>query len=333
MCVCKKQQQKKRYFLLARRHFQRKKISSHLTFSSCFFNSLNRSINQKMDGPVEVTKQLFVRPLRNDVTREEVQDHFSRAAPVVEVRLMEGYAFVTFENEDDAKQALELLNDAEFNGEKLQIEFAKERREDTRGKYRLLITNLAEGTAWQDIKDFVREKTDSQPSYVKVFTNFDNGETTCSMQFQSREDLDRAIPLLDKAVFRDITIGAEEDTSPYIPPPPRGRGGFRGRGRGGFDRGFRGGRGGYDRYDRGGFRGGRGGFDRGFDRGGFRGGRGGYDRGGFRGGRGGFDRGGFRGGRGGFRGGRGGYDRGGYDRDNFNDRGGSYDRERSPTRF
>ena len=31
--------------------------------------------------------------------------------------------------------------------------------------------------------------------------------------------------------------------------------------------------------------------------------------------------------------GRGGYDRGGYDRDNFNDRGGSYDRERSPTRF
>ena len=69
------------------------------------------------------------------------------------------------------------------------------------------------------------------------------------MQFQSREDLDRAIPLLDKAVFRDITIGAEEDTSPYIPPPPRGRG-FRGRGRGGFDRGFRGGRGGYDRYDR-----------------------------------------------------------------------------------
>ena len=111
-----------------------------------------------MDGPVEVTKQLFVRPLRNDVTREEVQDHFSRAAPVVEVRLMEGYAFVTFENEDDAKQALELLNDAEFNGEKLQIEFAKERREDTRGKYRLLITNLAEGTAWQDIKDFVREK-------------------------------------------------------------------------------------------------------------------------------------------------------------------------------
>ena len=32
------------------------------------------------------------------------------------------------------------------------------KEEDTRGKYRLLITNLAEGTAWQDIKDFVREK-------------------------------------------------------------------------------------------------------------------------------------------------------------------------------
>ncbi|KAL6450837.1 NPL3 Serine/arginine [Candida maltosa Xu316] len=279
-----------------------------------------------MDGPVEASKQLFVRPLKYETTKEELEDHFSRAAPVTDVRLMEGYAFVSYENEENAKQAIELLSDADFMGEKLSLEFARERKEDTRGKYRLLITGLQEGTAWQDIKDFVRDKTDSQPNYVKVFTNYETGQTTCSLQFESQEELDKAIPLLDKAVFNEVTIGAEEDTSPWVPPPPR-RGGFRGGrgGRGGFDRGFRGGRGG---FDRGGFRGGRGGFDRGF-----RGGRGGFDRGGFRGGRGGFDRGGFRGGRGGFdRGGfRGG--RGGYDRGNFNDRGGSYDRERSPTRF
>ena len=61
-----------------------------------------------MDGPVESSKQLFVRPLAYEVTSEQVQDHFSRAAPVVDVRLMEGYAFVTFENEEDAKQAQEM---------------------------------------------------------------------------------------------------------------------------------------------------------------------------------------------------------------------------------
>lgn len=283
-----------------------------------------------MDGPVESSKQLFVRPLAYEVTSEQVQDHFSRAAPVVDVRLMEGYAFVTFENEEDAKQAIELLGETELNGVKLQIEFARERKEDTRGKYRLSITNLPEGTAWQDVKDFVREKTNSPVNYVKVFTNYETNETTCSLQFESAEDLEKAIPLLDKSIFNDVTIGAEEDTSPWVPPPPRGRGGFRGRGRGGFDRGFRGGRGGFDR----GFRGGRGGFDRGYgDRGGFRGGRGG-----FRGGRGSYDRGfgdrgGFRGGRGGFRGGRGGYGDRGFDRGSYGDRGGSYERERSPTRF
>ena len=134
--VCVKNNNKKRYFCWLVATFKGKNFIPSYFFFLFLIPSIDQSI-KKMDGPVEVTKQLFVRPLRNDVTREEVQDHFSRAAPVVEVRLMEGYAFVTFENEDDAKQALELLNDAEFNGEKLQIEFAKERREDTRGKYRL----------------------------------------------------------------------------------------------------------------------------------------------------------------------------------------------------
>ncbi|CCG24753.1 Npl3 RNA-binding protein [Candida orthopsilosis Co 90-125] len=277
------------------------------------------------------TKQLFVRPIRSDVREEDLIEHFSAAAPVVEVRLMEGYAFLTFDNESDAGEALSKFAGTDFRDEQLQVEFAKERKEDTRGKYRLKITGLPEGTAWQDVKDFVRDKTGTEANFVRVFRDYDSGDTICSLQFETGEDLEKSIPLLDKANFGEATIGAEEDTSPYVPPPRRGgfrggRGGFRG-GRGGFDRG------GYDRGFGGGFRGGRGGYG---DRGGFRGGRGGYgDRGGFRGGRGGYgDRDGFRGGRGGygdrdgFRGGRGGYDRGGYD-----DRQGSYNRERSPNRF
>ncbi|KAI5962163.1 uncharacterized protein KGF55_003239 [Candida pseudojiufengensis] len=283
------------------------------------------------------TKQLFVRPIPYGTSEDEVRDFFNEVAPVTDIRLMESYAFVGFENEDDAGKALDELNSQIFKQEPLQIEFAKERKEDTRGKYRLKITGLPDNVAWQDIKDFVRDKTSKEPNYVKVFRDYETGENRCTMQFESAEDLEEAIPLLDKTDYNGVEVGAEEDTSPYFPPRRGGfRGGFRGRGgydggfrgRGGYDGGFRG-RGGYG--DRGGFRG-RGGFDRG----GFRGGRGGFgDRGGFRGGRGGYgDRGGFRGGRGGYdRGGRGGYDRG-YDRgDSYGDRQGSYNRERSPTRF
>ena len=211
--------------------------------------------------------------------------------------ILRGFAYITFENSEDATRAIETFNATEFDGQQLQVETARERPEDTRGKYRVKITNLPDNAAWQDLKDFVREKTGYQGLFAKINRDYESGEVSGSLEFASAEELERAIPLLDKAEFQDAVIGAEEDTSPFVPPARRG--------------GFRGGRGG---FDRGGFRGGRGG--------GFRGGRGGFDRGGFRGGRGGYDR----GDRGDFRGGRG----GDYNRE---DRGDSYTRDRSPTRY
>lgn len=269
--------------------------------------------------------KLFVRPFGFEVTQEDVEAHFGDVGPLIEVQMMRGYAFITYENPEDAARALDTLANTELGGQALQIEFAKERKEDTRGQFRVKVSNLPDGTAWQDFKDFVREKTEFSPTFAKVFRNYDSGETVGQLEFSSSDELERAIPLLNDSEFQGATLAAEEDTSPFVPPARRG--GFRG-GRGDSRGGFRG---------RGDFRGGRGGF-RGRDdfRCGFRGGRGGFrdDRGGFRGGRGGRgdSRGGFRG-RGDFRGGRGGYDRGdrggregGYERD-------SYVRDRSPTRY
>ncbi|GEQ68539.1 hypothetical protein JCM33374_g2207 [Metschnikowia sp. JCM 33374] len=247
--------------------------------------------------------KLFVRPIGFDTSREAVEELFAAVGPVVDVQLMRGYAFVTFGAKEDAARALDTLSNTDLDGNSLQIEFAKERREDTRGQFRVKVNNLPEGTAWQDFKDYVRDKTTFSPTFAKVFTNYDNGETVGNLEFSSADELEKSISILNNAEYQDVVITAEQDTSPFVPPARRG--------------GFRGGRGG-----RGDFRGGRGGFRGGRDD--FRGGRGG----GFRGGRGRDD--GFRGGRGGFRGGRGGYDRddnrGGYERD-------SYVRDRSPTRY
>lgn len=261
--------------------------------------------------------KLFVRPIGFETSRESVEELFGSIGPLVDVQMMRGYAFITYESAADATRASEELAEAELNDAKLQIEFARERKEDTRGKYRVKVTNIPENTAWQDFKDFVRDKTTFSPTFAKVWRDEESGETVGNLEFGSAEELERAISVLNQAEFQDAVLAAEEDTSPFVPPAGRGRGGFRGGfrgGRGGFrDDGFRGGRGGY--------RGGRGGF-----RDDFRGGRGGF-RGGR--GRGGFRDDGFRGGRGGYRGGRGGFDRdsrGGYERD-------SYVRDRSPTRY
>ncbi|CAK7902406.1 hypothetical protein CAAN1_18S02938 [[Candida] anglica] len=265
------------------------------------------------------SNKIFVRPLGYEAEQEQVEAHFADCGPISEVQLMRGFAFVTFENTEDAKKAVDTLEGSDFQGQQLQVEFAREKKEDTRGLYRVKVSNLPEGTAWQDFKDFVREKTEFAPTFAKVFKDYDSGETVGNLEFSSADELSTAIPLLNEADFQGATLAAEEDTSPFVPPPPRTRGGFRG-GRGDFRGGFRGGRGDF-RGGRGGFRGGRGDF-----RGGFRGGRGDF-RGGFRGGRG-----DFRGGRGGFRGDR-------EDRGNFNreDRGGfereSYNRDRSPSRY
>lgn len=288
------------------------------------------------------------------VDKDTLEQLFVQSGPITEILIYGDVAYITFESSDDAKRASETLSGYDLEGEQINVRLSPVASEDagnnasagsddgsnppppppevtdTRGQFRIKVTNLPDGTAWQDFKDFVRERTLLTPSFAKVFRNYDTNEVVGNLEFSSEDELTTALPLINDSEFQGNVLEAIHDTTPFIPPPPR-RGGFRG-GRGGyrdggFRGGFRGGRGGY--RDDGGFRGGRGGF---------RGGRGGYrDDGGYRGGRG-----GFRGGRGGYRddggyrggrGGRGGYrdsyrgrDEGNYDRE-------SYTRDRSPTRY
>lgn len=266
------------------------------------------------DAPVEDApiSKLFVRPIGFETPQEAIESHFSAIGPLVEVQIIRGYAFVTYESSDDANKAIDSLAGSDLDGQALQIELAKGRKEETRNRNRVKISGVPENTAWQDFKDYVRDRG-MEPSFVKVFRDYDSGETIAALEFEDGEALSSAIENLNDADYQGAPLRAEHDTSPYV-PRKRGRGGFRGD--------FRGGRGGF----RGDFRGGRGG--RGGFRDDFRGGRG---RGGFRGGRGGFrgDRDGGYNREGGFRGGRGGYNRGGdggFERD-------SYNRDRSPTRY
>ncbi|SCU91942.1 LAFA_0F06854g1_1 [Lachancea sp. 'fantastica'] len=283
-----------------------------------------------MDGELSTTR-LFVRPFPFDVQDSELNEIFAPFGPMKEVKILNGFAFVEFEEADSASRAIEEVNGKTFANQPLEVVFSKIQPP----RYRMVLRNLPEGVAWQELKDLARENG-LETTFSSVNTREFDG--TGALEFPSEEILADALEKLNNIEFRGSVISAEKDDNP---PPIRrfrggDRGGFRG-GRGGF--GGRGGRGGFG--DRGGFRGGRGGFG---DRGGFRGGRGGFggrgrggygDRGGFRGGRGGFgDRGGFRGGRGGFSDrGRGSY---GAPRDEYRGRddGGFYGsaRERSPTR-
>ncbi|ODV87108.1 hypothetical protein CANARDRAFT_85459 [[Candida] arabinofermentans NRRL YB-2248] len=214
--------------------------------------------------------QLFVRPIGPDVTHEEVEEYFTQAGELKELRLMPGYAFIEFETAESAQRAFTEFLNKPFAGEPLQIEYAKHKPEYAKkGENRVKVSNLPEGTAWQDFKDFIREEVRLTPTFVRIPHD---EPTVCHLEFGSKEDLESAISQLNGVNFRDVELSAEEDTSPYIASASRSfnfkQRGFRGRGRG---RGsFRGGyqpRGGY--APRGGFDGGyrpyqpRGGFEQG----------------------------------------------------------------------
>lgn len=249
-----------------------------------------RPVEEKRAQPIQLNK-LFVRPIGFDVTREHIEQHFGEIGPVSDVQVMRGYAFVTYENADDASKAFDQLSNSDFAGQVLTLEFAKARAP----LYRIRVGNLPEGALWQDLKDFVREKLGVTPSFTKTFRDNEANEYAGAVEVSLEDEFRKALEVLNGADYQGQTVLAVQDTRLSGSGRRGGRGDFRGRGRG--DRGrrdFRG-RGDYGRNDYGRGDYGRGDYgrdrdygrdhddrdlDRGYrGRGGFRGGRGrGYDR-------------------------------------------------------
>ncbi|KAM9795982.1 nucleolin isoform 2-T2 [Syngnathus typhle] len=231
------------------------------------------------------SKTLVVNNLAFSATEETLQSMFEKA---VSIRIPQrdgrpkGFAFLEFDSTEDAKEAIETMNNTELEGRTMRLEFSQNSGGRSEGgpTKTLFVKGLSEDTTDQTLKAAfdtavgARIVTDRETGYSKCFGFVD---------FDNEDDCKAAKEAMDQG-----EIDGNSVTLDYA--KPKGEGGFRG-GRGGG--GFGGGRGG-----RGGFGGGRGG----------RGGGGGYGgRGG--GGFGGRGRGGPRGGgrgRGGFGGGRGG---------------------------
>ncbi|KAL7397652.1 hypothetical protein ABVT39_025752 [Epinephelus coioides] len=230
-------------------------------------------------GAGAACKTLVVNNLAFSATEDALQSTFEKA---VSIRIPQrdgrpkGFAFVEFESTEDAKDALENLNNTEIEGRSIRLEYSQNSgRDGGRGNSgptkTLFVKGLSEDTTDQTLKDAFEGA-----SAARIVTDRETGSSKGFgfVDFHSEEDCKAA-----KEAMEDGEIDGSKVTLDYA--KPKGDGGFRGgRGGGGFG-------------GRGGGRGGRGGFGGGF---GGRGG-GGRGRGGPRGG--GRGRGGFGGGRGG----------------------------------
>ncbi|CAH0475419.1 unnamed protein product [Peronospora belbahrii] len=141
--------------------------------------------------------RVFVGNLPEDVHERDLSDKFDRYGRITCVRIKiptrpPPFAFITYENEQDASDAVRAMNNALFGGSRLRVEMS--RGADTarpRGtQYRVKISNLPDTISWQDLKDFLREGGDVVHSDVDR-----RGNGTAS--FATQEEMRRAIRKLD----------------------------------------------------------------------------------------------------------------------------------------
>ncbi|XP_031715577.1 nucleolin isoform X2 [Anarrhichthys ocellatus] len=226
------------------------------------------------------SKTLVVNNLSFTATEEALQATFEKA---VSIRIPQrdgrpkGFAFVEFETTEDAKDALDNLNNTDIEGRSIRLEYSQNSgRDGGRGNSgptkTLFVKGLSEDTTDHTLKDAfegaaaARIVTDRETGSSKGFGFVD---------FHNEDDCKAA-----KEAMEEGEIDGRKVTLDYA--KPKGEGGFRGgRGGGGFGGGGRGGRGGFGGRGGGGgsFGGGFGGRGGGRGRGGPRGG--GRGRGGF----------------------------------------------------
>ncbi|CAI5713213.1 unnamed protein product [Peronospora effusa] len=141
--------------------------------------------------------RVFVGNLPEDVHERDLVDKFDRFGRIASVRIKiptrpPPFAFITYENEQDASNAVRSMNNATFSGNRLRVEMSRG-LDDARPRgtqYRVKITSLPDTMSWQDLKDFLREGGDVVHSDVDR-----RGNGTAS--FATQEELRRAIRKLD----------------------------------------------------------------------------------------------------------------------------------------
>lgn len=184
--------------------------------------------------------RLFVGNLPMDIKEKEVEDLFYKYGRMKEVDIKQpprppAYAFITFEHEDDAHDAVKGRDGYEFDGSRLRVEFAKgsrgggpsdrSDRRETRGgrgkrsEWRVIVSRLPKSASWQDLKDFMRKAGDV------IYADIDpTGDGV--VEYANEEDMEHAIRKLDDSEFKNPF-----DAS-YIRVKPANRGRDRDRDRG-----------------------------------------------------------------------------------------------------
>lgn len=165
--------------------------------------------------------RVYIGNLGTDCRESDIEKLFRDYGRITAIDLKGVYGFVNFDDKRDAADAIRDVDGKSFNGGRIRVDRAKERREERGGggrdrdrgvggggggrdggnrggggrgnwsDYRLLVENLSSRTSWQDLKDYMRKAGDI--TYTK--TDSHSGEGV--VEFADREGMEYALRKLD----------------------------------------------------------------------------------------------------------------------------------------
>jgi len=184
-----------------------------------------------------MSTRVYVGGISHRARERDVEKLFDKFGRIKDVSLKNGFAFVEFDDDRDADDAVYDLNRSTFMGERISVEIARgtphgrdrdrfgssrsgrdrsprggrDRRPSWMDKYgapertdyKLIVENLSSRVSWQDLKDYMRQA--GEVCYADAHKNH-KGEGV--VEFATHEDLQTALDKLDGTELngRKITL-------------------------------------------------------------------------------------------------------------------------------
>eukprot|EP00586_Coscinodiscus_wailesii_P014736 CAMPEP_0172495502 /NCGR_PEP_ID=MMETSP1066-20121228/71422_1 /TAXON_ID=671091 /ORGANISM="Coscinodiscus wailesii, Strain CCMP2513" /LENGTH=215 /DNA_ID=CAMNT_0013267223 /DNA_START=40 /DNA_END=684 /DNA_ORIENTATION=- len=189
--------------------------------------------NKRDNGDENATsRRVYVGNLAWEVSWQDLKDHFKEEGfEVTRADVLtspngrsKGCGIVEFADADQAKKAIQDMNDTELKGREI---FVREDRQEHRGAESMVddgdggsrgggnsckcfVGNLDWDVAWQDLKDHMRQV--GEVAYAEVMTESDGRSKGCGIvQFENEEDVEKAIEELDGTELKGRNIYVRED--------------------------------------------------------------------------------------------------------------------------
>lgn len=147
--------------------------------------------------------RIYVGNLSSRTREKDLDDAFYKFGKILRVDMKNGFAFIEFDDDRDADDAIYKMNGEDIDGRRITVELSKggrgggggagaPPRGGRGGGHRLEAEGLDSRVSWQDLKDFARQAGDV--AYTDVWV--DRGEKKGVIEYSRKSDMEEALSTL-----------------------------------------------------------------------------------------------------------------------------------------